>query len=276
MLRPKYDTEDDVPEDLKPYYSQETGSTAFTLQVTGMVPTERLTEFRDSNVELRKQLEEFKPLEGKVAEALKAIDTVRNFDDKKLVEAGKVEEVIAERLAAANAANESALRGVNDKLAIAERSLSDYKVESALMKAGGELGMRPEAADDLKARGRALFRLDDAGNLVAMTGDKVSYDPTTGEPLSVQKWTEGLVKAAPHLFQTTVGTGGGGAPAAGGNAELARLTAANPFRRGDPAFNLTEQGKLRKHSPALAAKLNALAKNPPFLSDTVTNMQTTN
>jgi hypothetical protein len=70
----------------------------------------------------------------------------------------------------------------------------------------------------------------------------------------VADWVDALVSDAPHLFEANAGGGATGSTSGGGGA---RATVKNPFRR--ETWNLTEQMKLQKSDPALAARLKASA-----------------
>ena len=63
------------------------------------------------------------------------------------------------------------------------------------------------------------------------------------------------VSAAPHLFESNAGGGAAGNPAGGGTGS--QRSVKNPFRK--DTWNLTEQMKLQKSDPTLAARLKAAA-----------------
>ena len=71
--------------------------------------------------------------------------------------------------------------------------------------------------------------------------------------LTLEEWIEAQVSEAPHLFE---GNAGGGA-AGNGSGGAGNRSGRNPFRK--ETWNLTEQFKLQKTDPALAARLKAAA-----------------
>jgi hypothetical protein len=73
-------------------------------------------------------------------------------------------------------------------------------------------------------------------------------------PMSLAEWIDLQVSEAPHLFESNAGSGAAGIPAGGGNG-VGNRSVKNPFRR--ESWNLTEQMKLQKSDPALAARLRA-------------------
>jgi hypothetical protein len=87
------------------------------------------------------------------------------------------------------------------------------------------------------------------GNTVRVGRDGVS-------PMTLAEWVEALVGDAPHLFEANAGGGAAGG-SAGGTAGGGSRSGKNPFRK--DTWNLTEQMKLQKSDPALAARLKAAA-----------------
>ena len=71
-------------------------------------------------------------------------------------------------------------------------------------------------------------------------------------PLTLAEWVDALVSDAPHLFEANAGGG-----AAGSGSRGAGSGGVNPFRK--ESWNLTEQVKLLKTNPGLAARLKASA-----------------
>jgi len=69
----------------------------------------------------------------------------------------------------------------------------------------------------------------------------------------VAEWIDAQVSDAPHLFESNAGGGAAG----DGSGGAAHRSGRNPFRK--ETWNLTEQMKLQKTDPALAARLKASA-----------------
>ena len=99
-LKATVDTLADVPEALHSFYQEKDGK--FNLTVEGLVPKARLDEFRDNNVTYKKQIDDlsarFKDVDPDKYKEM--TDKEAKVRDKKLLEAGQVDTMIAERLAA--------------------------------------------------------------------------------------------------------------------------------------------------------------------------------
>jgi hypothetical protein len=100
-LKPVLSSLDEVEENLKGLYIEKDGK--FRLDVDGGFKTHdeingltsALNKERDARNQLEKQVKQFEGIKDP-AEALKALETIKNIDDKKLMDAGKVDELKAE------------------------------------------------------------------------------------------------------------------------------------------------------------------------------------
>jgi hypothetical protein len=72
--------------------------------------------------------------------------------------------------------------------------------------------------------------------------------------MSLEEWVDAQVSDAPHLFESNAG---GGAASNPGGAGMGGRSVKNPFRK--ESWNLTEQMRLLKSDPGLAARLKAAA-----------------
>lgn len=99
---------------------------------------------------------------------------------------------------------------LNDQLEAKKRKLGQVLIDASVTKAFDGLGIkvRPGALDDVLARARQKWTLDQDGNPAAAGGQ--------GEKATdFKSWAAGLYKSAAHLFETNAG---GGAPIKGGEA----------------------------------------------------------
>jgi hypothetical protein len=85
-------------------------------------------------------------------------------------------------------------------------------------------------------------------------GQSVRYGRDGVTPMTLDEWVDAQVSDAPHLFESNAGGGAAGNGSSGaGNKTVVK----NPFRK--ETWNLTEQMKLHKTDPQLAARLKAAA-----------------
>jgi len=94
--------------------------------------------------------------------------------------------------------------------------------------------------------------VDGVPRAVEADGKTVKYGRDGVTPLTVSEWVETLVTAAPHLFE---GSAGGGASGSGSGGAGGVRAGKNPFAK--ETWNLTEQMRLLKSDPTLAARLKA-------------------
>lgn len=184
------------------------------------------------------------------AAALKALSTVKNLDDKRLVDAGEVEKVKAE-----------AIKAIEDRYApmVKENETLKGQLNSHLI--GGAFAQSKFIAEKFAAEGpagveiaRALF----GNSLKVEEGKVVGYDAQgnklysrarPGELASAEEAIELLVDSYAHKNSILKGSGanGGGAGHGGGNGGGKKTMSREQFNQVDPAMRaqfLKEGGTL--------------------------------
>ena len=262
------DAFDALPDRLQEEYKQNSDG-SFDLQVpTGLVPKAKVDEFRKTNIRLTKKLEAFGDLDPAVAKEAVA---KRDELDERIAEAEaaaegnsaeairkKAEELADQRLEKVKTTYEKQLGEIkNDRDALKQR-LESKTIGDALRKAGAAQGIRPEAIDDLIARGSGTFKVDPNGGLVAFESDgETPRLNDQGDAFSPTDFVGSLTKQAPHLFGETKGSN-----TSGSSKPNVSHSGANPWLK--ESFNLTEQGRIMKEDPkkaqALAAKAGKVLK----------------
>lgn len=167
-----------------------------------------------------------------VAAAAKALATVKNLDDKKLVDAGEVERVKSE-----------AIRAVEERFAPVVKEAETLKGQLHSHMVGGAFSRSKFIAEKFAAEGPAGVEIAQAlfGNrLKVEDGKVVGYDAhgaklysraRPGELADTDEAIELMVDAYPHKAHILKGSGasGGGAsggkPGAGGKQDLSQLPA---------------------------------------------------
>ena len=246
-LKYKYATKQEIPAEQQAFYVERDG--AWLLDADGVVSQTKLDEFRQNNITLTNQLKRFEGIDPDAVRQL--ADDKRKLEEAAQLKAGEVDKVLAARL-----------KEAMDKIhapVVAERDaltgrLTAIQIDQAVVTEATKRGLRPTALTDITARARQTFKLVngvpqafEADGQTARTGkDGVS-------PMTLAEWVDALVSDAPHLFEANAGSGAAGSGPGG----VGNRSAKNPFRK--ETFNFTEQMKLQKTDPALAARLKAAA-----------------
>jgi hypothetical protein len=133
--------------------------------------------------------------------------------------------------------------------------LTAIQVDQGVTTVATRKGLRPTAILDITARARSVFRLvDGAPRIYEADGQTVRVGKDGITPMTLDEWVDLQVGDAPHLFESNAG---GGAASNGSGGVGGNRSARNPFRK--ETWNLTEQMRLLKSNPGLAAHLKASA-----------------
>lgn len=257
-LKFKYKLESDIPTEHRPFYVRK--GEVWQLDADGAEDAERFAEFRDTNISLLKALGATSVEDAKAkAAAMKDVDPARYrklvedaeaAETKRLKDAGKLEEVHAQQVAALKKAHTAELERITGEKTTLKTRLETLLIDGSVQAEALKKGVRSTALVDVTTRARNVFALD-GDKVIAKQGDKPLFN-TKGEPLTVGDWLDGLVADAPHLFEKSNGGGGGG----GSVGNFGGLSY-NPF---DPkTVNRTEQARLNRTNPELAKRLQTLA-----------------
>lgn len=193
----------------------------FVLDVEGAVPAARLNEFRDNNIELKRQLEAFKGIEP--AKYKEALEKLSKIDQKALLDAGQVDQVVNERVASMKQEYETQIGTLSKQATEAQQRLAGLLIDSAVKSAALAAGVAQTAVDDVVLRAKTFFQVQD-GEVVALN-DKghVIYGKDGEKPMTIGEWVTNLKAQAPHLFAKMNGGGAGGS-GQGGGVDFSKLT----------------------------------------------------
>ena len=247
-LKYKYKTKDEIPAELQSLYVERDG--AWTLDAEGVASQSKLDEFRQNNITLTNELKRFEGIDPdavrQLAEENKSLRTATLSEDAK-------REMDAQ-LKTAKSAFEKQLAAVTGERDTLNGRLSAIQIDQAVVTEATKRGLRATALPDITARARQSFKLVNGvpqsfeadGQTARMGKDGVS-------PMTLAEWVDALVSDAPHLFEANAGGGAAGS----GSGGAGNRSVKNPFRK--ESWNLTEQMKLQKSDPQLAARLKASA-----------------
>ena len=256
-LKYKYGRREEIPAEQAALYVEREG--AFYLDAEGVTEKAKADELRNHNIELRKKVEEFAArYEGIDPEAARRLaEEKRQLEEANQLKAGEVDQVVENRVKGLKAEwdkQREALMGERDTLT---SRLTAIQIDQGVLTAATKRGLRPTAMPDITARARQVFKLvNGAARAFEADGATVRYGRDGVSPMTLEEWVEAQALDAPHLFESNAG--GGAAGNGGGAAGGSNRSVKNPFRR--ETRNLTEQMKLLKNDPGLAARLKAAAE----------------
>lgn len=211
---------DGVDEAVANLYTKQ-GDGTYMLDVEGAAPKDKLDEFRTNNIKLLKEIDSLKDKFGSIDldQYQKLLDEHNQNRDKKLIEEGKIDELVEARVAEMKKATErqiSDLTGERDGLA---SQLSVLVVDNQLQTEAVKAGVLDTALPDVLARGRNVFRVEN-GKAVPYNGDDVVYGKDGSTPMSMGEYLGNLAEDAPHLFKKSSGSGAGGGAGEGSGATI--------------------------------------------------------
>jgi len=276
-LKFKFKSKDEIPADHLPLYAERDG--AWVLDVEGAVDKTKLDEFRTTNAALVKERDELKQrFEGIDPEEVKQLkeahqkaeedrllsrsSTSQNGEDeadkerKLQAERERIEKVIEGRVKSIKGDLEKQVNQLTTERDALNTRLAAIQIDQGVITVATKRGLRPTAMADITSRARTVFRLvNGVPTAFDSDGKSVRYGRDGLTPMSIEEWVDGQVAEAPHLFEANSGGGSGNNNSAGGAGR--GFGGKNPFKR--DTWNLTEQMKIAKSDPQLAARLKAAA-----------------
>jgi hypothetical protein len=262
-LKYRYASKGEVPAEHANLYVEREG--AFYLDAEGATDKAKADELRNHNIELRKQIEEHHARFGGIDpdEVRRLVEEKRKLEEEKLrleeqqqIKAGEVEKVVEGRVKGLKADWDKQLGSVTAERDSLTSRLTAIQIDQGVITVATKRGLRPTAIPDITARARSVFKLVN-GVPRAFEGDgtTVRYGKDGVTPMPLEEWVDAQTSDAPHLFESNAG--GGAAGNGGGAAAGSNRSVKNPFRK--ESWNLTEQMRLTKSDPGLAARLKAAA-----------------
>lgn len=253
-LKFKFKTKDEVPTDLSGHYVERDG--AWVLNVDGAADKSKLDEFRNNNVSLQKQLDEqTKKFEGIDPEEVRKLAAEKQkLEDEKQLKAGEFEKVLENRLRGLKVEAEKQIATLISERDSLSSRLTEIQIDQGVVASATKRGLRATAIPDITSRARSIFRLLN-GVPAAFESDGKTVRPGKDgvAPMTLEEWVDTQVSEAPHLFESNAGGGAAG----NGSGGVGNRSVKNPFRK--ESWNLTEQMKLQRTDPQMAARLKAAA-----------------
>ena len=256
-LKYKIKTREEIPAEHAALYIERDG--AFHLDAEGVVEKAKADELRNHNIELRKQIEEHQArFEGIDPEEVRQL-----AEEKRKLELQaqghkpeEIEKLVTDRLKGLKADWDKQFAAVTGERDSLTTRLTSIQIDQGVITTATKRGLRPTAIPDITARARTVFKLvNGAPQAFEPDGKTVRYGKDGITPMTLEEWVDAQVSDAPHLFESNAG--GGAAGNGAGGAAGSQRSVKNPFRK--DTWNITEQMKLQKSDPALAARLKAAA-----------------
>ena len=256
-LKFKYTGKGEIPAEHAALYIEREG--AFYLDAEGVVEKAKADEMRNHNIELRKQIED---RDARFA-GVDPDEFRRLAEEKRKLELQaqghkpeEIDKLVTERLKTLKADWDKQFAAVTGERDSLNTRLTTIQIDQGVITAATKRGLRPTAIPDITARARTVFKLvNGVPQAFEADGKTVRYGKDGITPMTLEEWVDAQVADAPHLFESNAG--GGAASNGGGAAAGSQRSVKNPFRK--ETWNLTEQMKLQKSDPQLAARLKAAA-----------------
>lgn len=240
------DSVESLPADVQSEYVQQEDGT-YKLDVQGVVPKSKLDEFRENNINIRKEAEaKSKELQSRISQLetiaerygtlgedpdqviaeikdLKALK--EQVDNKELIEAKGFEEALEDKLnkrvgtlreeyEARIKELEDAKNGIetqlSERLSTTEQRYRQVALESVIKDEAVKAGALAGSVDDILSRAnRAGWTIGEDGGAIAMQNGEPLYG-ADGEKLTIKEWVGNLKKDASWFFKPNAGGGAGG------------------------------------------------------------------
>jgi hypothetical protein len=270
-LKFKFKTREEIPAEQISLYTDRDG--AWVLDVDGAIEKSKLDEIRTSKAALSKELDDLaKRFEGIDAEEARTLLAEKQKrDEEKLLKGGddaaaseeaqrqereRIEKVIESRIKGVKGELDKQVASLTGERDALTARLTAIQIDQGVITVATKRGLRPTALADITARARSVFRLvNGVPAAFESDGKSVRYGRDGLTPMTLDEWVDLQVAEAPHLFESN--SGGGAASNAGGAASRSHGLQKNPFKK--ETWNLTEQMRLQKSDPNLAARLKAAA-----------------
>ena len=253
-LKSKYDSLKEIPaEDVRLYVERDG---AWHLDVDQRELKAKVDEMRNNNIALSKRVADYEQrFEGIDPEQVrKLVEEKQRLEEERQLKSGEAEKVIEARVASVRGDLQKQVAALAAERDTLGAQLVTIRIDQGVVASATRRGLRSTAIPDITARARSAFRLekgvptafDADGRTVRLGKDGVA-------PMTLDEWVDQQVADAPHLFETNAGGGAVG----NGSGGVGNRSVVNPFRK--ETWNLTEQMKMQKTDPTLAARLKAAA-----------------
>src|SRR5512139_145002 len=209
-LKAVVETLEALPDEVRPLYVEKDGK--YHLDVEGLddpLPLKSaLQKERDARAKAERAARQLADrFEGVDLEELRRLqEEERKRKDGELISAGKVEELVMERIKRQQGEFEKKMQALETEKATANEQLNRLLIDNEVARVAASKGVASTALDDVIWRARQTFRRDTDGTLRAYSGETPLFSGKDATlPLSIEEWLGDLAGRAPHLFAPSSG-----------------------------------------------------------------------
>mgnify|MGYP003963352101 FL=1 len=169
----------------------------------------KLDEFRANNVALLKDKEEIsKKYKGVDLDVYNdMLQQSQNLKDKKLLDEGKIEELMEERSKLMREEHNQVVENMKGQQLDLTKKLEHLLIDSAVRDSAVKAGVIDTAIDDVVLRSQSIFSIKEGKAVPHDSSGNVIFGDGNSDPMDVSEWVKGLTESAPHLFNSSTGGG---------------------------------------------------------------------
>ena len=169
----------------------------------------KLKEFRDNNVKLIKDMETLaSKFEGIDVDAYQdMLSKQEAMKTKKLIDAGKIDELLDEKTKSMREVHNKELSKTNEVNQSLQDQLAKLVIDNAVRDSALKAGVVDTGMDDILLRSKSIFSLKDGKAVPTDAQGNTIFGHGTSEPMSVNEWVKAQMDVAPHLFKSSSGSG---------------------------------------------------------------------
>jgi len=169
----------------------------------------KLDEFRSNNVKLMKDMEALtSKFEGIDVDAYNDMKSKQEaMKQKKLIDAGKIDELLAEKTKQMREVHNSELEKTNKVNESLQDQLAKLVIDNAVRDSAVKAGVVETGMDDILLRSKSVFSLKDGKAVPTDAQGNTIFGHGTTDPMSVNEWVKSQMDVAPHLFKSSFGSG---------------------------------------------------------------------
>ena len=126
---------------------------------------------------------------------------------KKLIDAGKIDELLDEKTKSMREVHNKELSKTNEVNQSLQDQLAKLVIDNAVRDSALKAGVVDTGMDDILLRSKSIFSLKDGKAVPTDAQGNTIFGHGTSEPMSVNEWVKAQMDVAPHLFKSSSGSG---------------------------------------------------------------------